>query len=51
MLRSNEIIKVDNAIILSHFDYLKKLQKLQNRAVRVITVSSCETSSEEILSE
>ena len=30
---------------------LKKLQKLQNRAARVITGSSYETSSEDILSE
>ena len=48
------LIKVYNAIILSHFDYcslvwdecadylLTKLQKLQNRAARVITGSSYE---------
>ena len=57
------LIKVYNAIILSHFDYcslvwdecadylLTKLQKLQNRAARVITGSSYETNSEDILSE
>ena len=57
------LMKVYNAIILSHFDYcslvwdecadylLTKLQKLQNRAARVITVSSYETNSQDILSE
>ena len=57
------LIKVYNAIILSHFDYwslvwdecadylLTKLQKLQNREARVITDSSYETNSEDILSE
>ena len=57
------LIKVYNAIILSHFDYcslvwdecadylLTKLQKLQNRAARVITGSSYETKSEDILRE
>ena len=57
------LIKVYNAIILSHFDYcslvwdecadylLTKLQKLQNRAARIITGSSYETNSEDILSE
>ena len=57
------LIKVYNAIILSHFDYcslvwdecadylLTKLQKLQNRAARVITGSSYETNSEDILSK
>ena len=57
------LIKVYNAIILSHFDYcslvwdecadylLIKLQGLQNRAARVITGSSYETNSEDILSE
>ena len=57
------LIKVYNAIILSHFDYcslvwdecadylLTKLQKLQNRAARVINGSSYETNSKDILSE
>ena len=56
------LIKVYNAIILSHFDYwslvwdecadylLTKLQKLQNREAQVITGSSYETNSEDILS-
>ena len=60
---TSTLIKVYNAIVLSHFDYcslvwdecadylLKKLQKLQNRAARVITGSSYEISSENILSE
>ena len=60
---TSTLIKVYNAIILSHFDYcslvwdecadylLKKLQKLQNRAAQVITGSSYERSSENILSE
>ena len=57
------LIKVYNAIILSHFDYcslvwdecadylLTRLQKLQNSAAPVITGSSYETNSEDILSE
>ena len=57
------LIKAYNAIILSHFDYyslvwdecadylLTKLQKLKNRAARVITGSSYGTNSEDILSE
>ena len=57
------LIKVYNGIILPHFDYcslvwdecadylLAKLQKLQNRAARVITGSSYKTNSEDILSE
>ena len=60
---TSTLIKVYNAIILSHFDYcslvwdecadysLKKLQKLQKRAARVITGSSYEISSENILNE
>ena len=60
---TSTLIKVYDAIVLSHFDYcslvwdecadylLKKLQKLQNRAARVITGSSYEISSENILSE
>ena len=60
---TSTLIKVYNAIILSYFDYcslvwdecadylFKKLQKLQNRAARVITGSSYEISSENILSE
>jgi hypothetical protein len=62
-LSTSTLIKVYDAIVLSHFDYcslfwdecadylLKKLQKLQNRAARVITGSSYEISSENILSE
>ena len=54
------LIKVYNGIILPHFDYwslvwdecadylLAKLQKLQNRAARVITGSSYKTNSEDI---
>ena len=60
---TSTLIKVYNAIILSHFDYcslvwdecadylLKKPQKLQNRAARVITGSSYEINSENILGE
>ena len=60
---TSTLIKVYNAIILSHFDYcslvwdvcadylLKKLQKLQNRAAQVITGSSYERSSENILKD
>ena len=57
------LIKVYNAIILPHFDYcslvwdncsdylIDKLQKLQNRAARVITGSSYETRSRDVLKE
>ena len=57
------LIKVYNAIILSHFDYcslvwdncsdylIDKLQKLQNRAARVITGRSYETRSRDVLKE
>ena len=60
---TSTLIKVYNAIILSHFHYsslvwdecadclFKKLQKLQNRAARVITGSSYEISTENISSE
>ena len=54
---------VHNALILPHFDYcslvwdtcsndlIEKLQKMQNRAARVITGKSYETRSIEILTE
>ena len=57
------LIKICNAIVLSHFDYcsmvwdncadyqLEKLQKLQNRAARVITSKSYEVRSEDVLKE
>ena len=57
------LIKFYNALILPHFNYcslvwdecadylLTKLQKLRNRAARVITGNSYETNSEDILSE
>ena len=57
------LIKVYNAIILPHFDYsslvwdncsdypINKLQKLQNRAARVITCRSYETRSRDVLKE
>ena len=57
------LIKVYNAIILPHFDYcslvwdncsdylIDKLQKLQNRAARVITGRSYETRSRDVLKE
>jgi hypothetical protein len=52
-----------NAIVLSHFDYcslvwgncceylIDKLQKLQNRAARIITGSTYDVSSENVLKE
>ncbi len=55
--------KVYNAIILPHFDYcslvwdncsdylIDKLQKLQNRAARVITGATYETRSHDVLKE
>ena len=57
------MIKVYNAIILPHFDYcslvwdncsdylIDKLQKLQNRAARVITSKTYETRSCDVLKE
>jgi hypothetical protein len=57
------LIKVYNAIILPHFDYcslvwdncsdylIDKLQKLQNRAARVITSKTYETRSCDVLKE
>ena len=57
------LLKVYNAIVLSHFDYcslvwdncsdylLNKLQKLQNRAARVITGRTYETRSKDVLKE
>ena len=57
------LISVYNAIILPHFDYcslvwdtcsnylLEKLQKMQNRAARVITGKSYEVRSDDILRE
>ena len=57
------LIKVYNAIILPHFDYcslvwdncsdylIDKLQKLQNRAARVITGRSYKTRSRDVLKE
>ena len=56
-------ISVYNAIILPHFDYcslvwdienaysLEKLQKMQNRAARVITGKSYDVRSKDILQE
>ncbi len=57
------LLKIHNAIVLSHFDYcslvwdncsdyqLDKLQKLQNRAARVITGRTYEVSSKDVLNE
>ena len=57
------LISVYNAIILPHFDYcslvwdignaylLEKLQKMQNRAARVITGKSHDVRSKDILQE
>ena len=57
------LISVYNAIVQPHFDYcslvwdignaysLKKLQKMQNRAARVITGKSYEVRSQSILQE
>jgi hypothetical protein len=57
------LIKVYNALVLPYFDYcslvwsncsdqlISKLQKMQNRAARVITGRSYETPSNEILRE
>ena len=55
------LTKVYNAIILPHFDYcslvwdndylIDKLQKLQNRAARVITGKTYETRSLDVLKE
>ncbi len=56
------LVKIYNAIVLSHFDcslvwdnccdYLRnRLQKLQNRAVRIITGKTYEVSSEDVLKE
>jgi hypothetical protein len=57
------LLKVYNAIVLSHFDYcslvwdnysdylLNKLQKLQNRAARVITGRTYETRYKDVLKE
>ena len=60
---SKEIaIQIYNALIIPHFDYCRpvwdclsgylrdKLQKLQNRAVRIITKSPFDTSSDHLLS-
>lgn len=59
----NTLISVYNAIVLPHFDYCslvwdtcenylqEKLQKMQNRAARVITGKTYEVRSVEILSE
>ena len=53
------LIKICNAVVISHCDYcsmvwdncadylLEKLQKLQNRAARVITSKSYEVKSED----
>jgi hypothetical protein len=57
------LLKVYNAIVLSHFDYcslvwdncsdylLDKLQKLKNRAARVITGRTYETRSKDVIKE
>ena len=57
------LTKVYNAVILPHFDYcslvwdncsdylIDKLQKLQNRAARVITGRSYETRSRDVFKE
>jgi hypothetical protein len=57
------LLKIYNSIVLSHFDYcslvwdncsdylLNKLQKLQNRAARVITGRTYETRSKDVLKE
>ena len=55
------LVKIYNAIVLSHFDYCSlvwdnccdylknRLQKLQNRAARIITAKTYEVSSEDVL--
>jgi hypothetical protein len=57
------LVKIYNAIVLSHFDYCRlvwdnccdylknRLQKLQNRAARIITGKTYEVSSEDVLKE
>ena len=57
------LVKIYNAIVLSHFDYCSlvwdnccdylknRLQKLQNRAARIITAKTYEVSSEDVLKE
>ena len=57
------LLRIYNAIVLSHFDYcslvwgncceylIDKLQKLQNRAARIITGSTYDVSSENVLKE
>ena len=57
------LVKIYNAIVLSHFDYCSlvwdnccdylknRLQKLQNRAARIITGKTYEVSSEDVLKE
>ena len=54
------LVKIYNAIVLSHFDYCSlvwdnccdylknRLQKLQNRAARIITGKTYEDSSEDV---
>ena len=56
-------LRIYNAIVLSHFDYCSlvwdncceyltgKLQKLQNRAVRIITGRTYDVNSDDVLKE
>ena len=57
------LLRICNAIVLSHFDYCSlvwdncceyltdKLQKLQNRAARIITGKTYDVSSDDVLKE
>ena len=62
LISKETAIQIYNALIMPHFDYCSpvwdclsgylsdKLQKLQNRAARIITKSSFDTSSDHLLS-
>ena len=62
-VRQSTLISVYNSIILPHIDYcsldwdigneysLERLQKLQNRAARIITGKSCDVRSKDIMEE
>ena len=51
------LITIYNSLVQSHFDYCysqslsQKLQKLQNRAARVITFSNFDSNTEELFRE
>ena len=63
LVPKSTLVKIYNAIVLSHFDYCSlvwdnccdylknRLQKLQNRAARIITGKTYEVSSEDVLKE